>query len=56
MDILQKELKRKYREYVAVSQGEEKGIRHTKRERQRESEVVLPSSIILWMTTEIKTC
>lgn len=55
MGILQKELKRKYRQHVAVSQSEENGIRSTKRERQRQSEVVLSSSLILWMTTEIKT-
>lgn len=56
MDILQKELKRKYVQLVAISQREEKGIRHKERQRQRDSEVVLPSSLILWMTTEIKTC
>jgi len=56
MDILQKKLKRKYRQHVAVSQREEKRISHTKRERQRDSEVALPSSLILSMTTEIKTC
>lgn len=56
MDILQKELKRKYVQLVAISQREEKGIRHKERQRQRNSEVILPSSLILWMTTGIKTC